>query len=260
MTEPLVTVVTPTTGNSCVLRAIESVAVQSYKPIQHLIVIDNPEAGTEIKTAIRQFNVDVIELPYSTGKARFNGHRIYGASAFLGKGDFFCFLDEDNWYDTDHVASLIEVVRRGFAWAFSFRKIVDREGNFICNDDCESLGRWPSVLANSDYFVDVNCYFLPRMVAVQSSPIWFRRAREPNVVEADRALISFLRALNLSHHTSYRYSVNYRVSNTELSVRKEFFLQGNQQMLQKFQGKLPWKSQNNETNVPGYSVTYKISY
>ena len=107
MTEPLVTVVTPTTGNSCVLRAIESVAVQSYKPIQHLIVIDNPEAPAEIKTAIRQFKVDMIELPYATGKDRFNGHRIYGASAFLGKGDFFCFLDEDNWYDTDHVASLV---------------------------------------------------------------------------------------------------------------------------------------------------------
>ena len=260
MTEPLVTVVTPTTGNSCVLRAIESVAVQSYKPIQHLIVIDNPEAPAEIKTAIRQFKVDMIELPYATGKDRFNGHRIYGASAFLGKGDFFCFLDEDNWYDTDHVASLVEVVRRGFAWAFSFRKIVDLEGNFICNDDCESLGKWPSVLGYSDYFVDTNCYFLPRMAAVQSSPIWFRRFREPNIPEADRALVSFLRAHNLSYDTSYRYSVNYRVGNTGLSVRKEFFLQGNQRMLQKFQGKLPWKNQNYETTVPSYSVAYKISY
>jgi len=260
MTEPLVTVVTPTTGNSCVLRAIESVAAQSYKPIQHLIVIDNPEAPAEIKTAIRHYTVDVIELPYATGKDRFNGHRIYGASAFLGKGDYFCFLDEDNWYDADHVASLVEVVRQGSAWAFSFRKIVDHEGNFICNDDCESLGKWPSVLGNSEYFVDTNCYFLPRMAAVQSSPLWFRRFREPNILEADRALISFLRAHNFSYDSSYRYSVNYRVGNTGLSVRKEFFLQDNQRMLQKFQGKLPWKNQNHETNVPGYSVTYKISY
>jgi glycosyltransferase involved in cell wall biosynthesis len=237
---PLVTVVTATTGNACVLRAIESVAAQTYRPVQHLVVIDNPEAPAEIKAAIRRNNVDVIELPYATGKDRFNGHRIYGASAFLGKGDFFCFLDEDNWFDADHVASLFEVVNRGFAWAFSLRKIVDREGNFICNDDCESLGKWPSVLGEHDYHVDTGCYFLPRTLAVQASPIWFRRARQPNVVPADRTIVSFLRSRRVDYDTSARYSLNYRVENTARSVRREFFLTGNQQMMQKYQGRLPW--------------------
>lgn len=238
---PLVTVVTATTGDSCVLRALESVAAQRHKPVQHLVVIDNPGAPAEIKRAIRQYNVGVIELPYATGKDRFNGHRIYGASAFLGKGDFFCFLDEDNWFDADHIASLVEVVRRGFAWAFSLRKIVDREGNFICNDDCESLGKWPSVLNENDYLVDTNCYFLPRAIAVQSSPIWYRRAREPNSLSADRALVRALRTGNFSYETSFLYSLNYRVGNTARSVRKEFFLHGNQRMQQKYHGSLPWK-------------------
>ena len=260
ITNPLVTVVTPTTGNPCVLRAIESVAAQSYKPVQHLIVIDNPQLPTEIKSTIRQSNVDVIELPYATGKDRFNGHRIYGASAFLGKGDFFCFLDEDNWFDSDHIVSLVELVRRGFAWAFSLRKIVDHEGNFVCNDDCESLGLWPSVLGENDYFVDVNCYFLPRVIAVQSSPIWYRRFREPNMLEVDRALLSFLRARNSNNYEgSFRYSVNYRVGNTGISVRKEFFLEGNQRMLQKFHGSLPWKNRKIGFGIHGYSTTLKIS-
>ena len=177
--DPLVTVVTPTTGNACILRAIESVANQSHKNVQHLIVIDKPEAPEEIKAAIRQCKVDVIELPYATGKDRFLGHRIIGASAFIGKGDFFCYLDEDNWFDTDHIAALLDVINRGFAWAYSLRKIVDRDGNFICNDDCESLGKWPSVLNPQDYLIDTNCYFLPRMAAVISSPVWYRRFREP---------------------------------------------------------------------------------
>jgi len=257
---PLVTVVTPTTGNPCVLRAVESVAAQSYKPVQHLVVIDNPEAPAKIKSAIRQYNVDVIELPYATGKDRFNGHRIYGASAFLGKGDFFCYLDEDNWFDPDHIASLIEVIRRGFAWAFSFRKIVDIEGNFICNDDCESLGKWPSALAENDYLIDTNCYLLPRMAAVVSSPVWYRQAREPNVPEADRALLSFLLAQNTNYETSYQYSVNYRAGNSGLSVRKEFFLQGNERMMQKFQGSLPWKNRKIAPSIPSYSATLKISH
>jgi glycosyltransferase involved in cell wall biosynthesis len=256
---PLVTVVTPTTANSCVLRAIESVAAQSYKPVQHLIVIDNPEAPTEITNAIHQYNVDVIQLPYATGKDRFNGHRIYGASVFLGKGDFFCFLDEDNWLDTDHIASLVEVVKRGFAWAFSFRKIVDLEGNFICNDDCESLGKWPSILDENDYFIDTNCYFLPRGAAILSSPIWYRRFREPNILEADRALASFMRAHSPNFETTFQYSMNYRVGNTGISVRKEFFLEGNQRMLQKARGSLPWKNRKTAPSIPGYSVTLKMS-
>jgi hypothetical protein len=43
-TQPLVTVVTPTTCDPSVLRAIQSVADQTYDAIQHLIVIDNPDA------------------------------------------------------------------------------------------------------------------------------------------------------------------------------------------------------------------------
>lgn len=238
---PLVTVVTPTTGNPCVFRAIESVAAQSYKPVQHLVVIDNPDTAAETRRKIREYQVDVIELPYATGKDRFNGHRIYGASAYLGKGDYFCFLDEDNWLDPSHVGSLVDVVKRGFAWAFSFRKIVDADGNFICNDDCESLGKWPSVLGELDYFVDTNCYFFPRDIAVVTSPIWFRRFREPNSIEADRALVAFLRANGAPYESSYQYSVNYRVGNTGLSVRKEFFMEGNRRMLQQRQGNLPWK-------------------
>lgn len=238
--DPLVTVVTPTTGNACVLRAIESVANQSYKNVQHLIVIDKPDAPADTKAAIRQCKVDVIELPYATGKDRFLGHRIIGASAFIGKGDFFCYLDEDNWFDTDHIAALLDVIRRGFAWAYSLRKIVDPDGNYICNDDCESLGKWPSIVNPQDYLIDTNCYFLPRMAAVVSSPVWYRRFREPNTMDADRAMVQFLRAQNANYNSSYRYSVNYRVENTAQSVRRDFFLNGNKKMLEQFQGKLPW--------------------
>jgi glycosyltransferase involved in cell wall biosynthesis len=243
---PLVTIVTPTTGDPSVLRAIQSVADQSYKNIQHLVVIDTPDAPAEIKTTIRQYNVDVIELPYATGKDRFMGHRIIAASAYLGKGDFFCYLDQDNWFDSSHVASLLEVIKRGFAWAFSFRKIVDRDGNFICNDNCESLGKWPTFLGPRDYHIDTNCYFLPRMIAVNSSPTWFRRSGQAErgsigVSGPDRSLIAFLRQYYPNYETSYCYSVNYRVENTRLSVRRQFFLRGNQQMHEKFQGHLPWK-------------------
>ena len=242
--EPLVTVVTPTTGNTTLLRALESVSRQSHKHIQHLVFNDGVELQPELKKQTQQYNIDLIEIPYPTGRDRFNGHRIYGASVFLGKGDYFCFLDEDNWFDTNHVASLLEVINCGrrVDWAFSLRKIVDADGKFICNDDCESLGKWPSILAEHDFFVDVGCYFLPRAIAVQTAPIWYGKTREPGVPEVDRLLTAVLRANNLNYETSGLYTLNYRAGNTALSVSKEFFIIGNDRMRQKLNGHLPWRA------------------
>jgi len=241
-TRPLITVITPTTGKACVLQAIESVESQSYNNIQHLVFIDNPNISPQLKADIRKHRIDVIEMPYPTGKDRFNGHRIYGASVFLANGDYFCYLDEDNWYDPDHVECLLGVVKRGYSWAFSFRKIIEGENNFVCYDDCESLGKWPSVLGETDYLVDVNCYFFPRSIALWTCPIWYRRFRDSNMMEVDRALVTFLRTQKVTYETSGRYSVNYRTGNTRLSVRKEFFLQGNEKMNKKYNGSLPWKT------------------
>ena len=59
-------------------------------------------------------------------------------------------------------------------------------------------------------------------------------------MDADRAMVQFLRAQNANYNSSYRYSVNYRVENIAQSVRRDFFLDGNKEMLEQFQGKLPW--------------------
>jgi hypothetical protein len=107
--------------------------------------------------------------PLSNWTRRF--HRIYGAAPYLAKGDLICFLDEDNWMDEIHVESLVDVLRKGHQWAFSLRKIVDQQGKFICLDNCESLGKWPSILSPDDYLLDVNCFMLSKQLAVDLSPI-----------------------------------------------------------------------------------------
>lgn len=240
-----VTIVTPTTGTKYLKQNIESVQKQSYSHIQHLIFIDGKEHLNKVSDIVKSIdlknNVDIIPLPYSVGKDRFNGHRMYGASPYLAKGEFICYLDEDNWIDENHVESLIQTVE-GKSWAFSMRKIVDSDGNFVCNDDCESLGKYPSILNEEDYFVDVNCFFLSRNIALQTSNIWYRKAREPGVPEVDRFLTAVLRNNNLTYDSSGKYSLNYRAGNTDLSVKKEFFTQGNEIMLRKYSGNLPWRS------------------
>lgn len=241
----IVTVVTPTTGTEYLRQAITSIQNQTYKHIQHLVFVDGKNHLDKVAEIVRNTDhnkkpLDIVPLPYPTGTDRFNGHRIYGASPFFCKGEFICFLDEDNWYDENHIESLMDTIS-GKQWAFSLRKIVDTDGEFVCNDDCESLGTYPSILHESDYFVDVNCFFLPRDLALQTSHIWYRKAREPGVPEVDRFLTHVLRSNNLTFEGSDKYTVNYRAGNTERSVKKEFFLQGNEKMKQKYNGVLPWK-------------------
>jgi glycosyltransferase involved in cell wall biosynthesis len=247
---PLVTVITATTGNPLLLDCLKSVKNQTYKNIQHLVIVDGPERAIPVYAKIEEsgvflsqgegYRIDVLELPYSIGKDRWNGHRIYAAGSYMADGDYVIFLDDDNYLDPDHIDKCLAVIKKGNQWAYSFRKIVDKDRKFLCYDNCESLGKWASVLHPQDFFIDVNCYFLPRALAVQISPVWFRKFREPGQMEVDRALCHVLRQIAPTYDTTYGYSLNYTVGNTEHSVKSEFFDTGNRDMVDRYNGELPW--------------------
>lgn len=254
----LVSVITATTGNKLLKSCIESVYNQSYRPIQHLIVIDGPDRYNDvreildeckIKEADPEYRIDLIFLPYSIGKDRWNGHRIYGSGTYIADGDYVIFLDDDNSLQFNLVQDCINTVNAGNTWAYSLRQIQNKDEKFICLDDCESLGKWPSVLHPEDYFVDVNCYFLPKLLAVQISPLWYRKFREPGKPEIDRVICHALRQIAPNYDCTYEYSVMYTVANTGLSVTGEFFLHGNQEMKSRFKEGLPWKVKHLEKNL-----------
>ena len=255
--QPLVTVVTATTGNPLVKDTINSVIKQTYKNVQHLIFVDGEHSwdnfySHHMKTLTPAvgFRQNIIRLPYSVGKDRFNGHRMYGAGTFIADGDYIMFLDDDNFIEPTHIEECLNAVQ-GNQWCFSFRKIVDKQRNFICNDDCESLGLWPSVLHMDDYFVDVNCFFLSKYASLLISPVWYRKFREPGVMEIDRAIMQALRSANTKYTCTKNYTVNYTVGNTENSVKADFFIKGNQMMLERYGGDLPWKRKGEE-----YTITF----
>ncbi|NDZ17249.1 hypothetical protein C7T35_28930 [Variovorax sp. WS11] len=96
------------------------------------------------------------------------------------------------------------------------------------------------MLHPDDLFIDVNCCFLPKRLAVQISPLWYRKARKPGQPEVDRVIAHALRQIAPTYDCTYGYTVNDRAGNTPLSVQPEFFVQGNAEMLRRFNGRLPW--------------------
>jgi len=244
-----VTVLTASVGNPLLAKNILSVANQTHKDVQHLIIADGPDASERVNDIIGKIRPipendwDVLELPYSIGKDRWNGHRIYAAGTFIADGDFIIYLDDDNSLESTHIEDCLKVIEAGNDWAYSFRKIVDKDQKFLCRDDCESLGKWASVMNEQDFFIDVNCYFVPKKIAIHLGPAWYRKFREPGMPEVDRVLAHTLMNNNLKFDTTYKYTVNYTVGNTTNSVQPEFFERGNREMLRRFPNGLPWKIQ-----------------
>ncbi|MFZ7343944.1 glycosyltransferase, partial [Avibacterium volantium] len=163
-------------------------------------------------------------------------HPSYGAGLFLAKGDWICFLDEDNWFLPDHIANFVSILQHqndtNF-WAYALRNIVDQKGNFICQDNCESLGAWLGV--GGYHLVDTNCYFLPRHLALQFGELFYRPIM-------DRPLCQGLLQQPAKIYCTGEYTVNYRLGNRADSVKAEFFLQGNKIMASRYASPFLWQN------------------
>jgi hypothetical protein len=237
-----VTVITPSIGGPHLWRAIASVQAQTYPYLHHLVVADGSECHERVRACLPcepRHQLHLLALPYNVGGDGFLGHRVYGAAPFLANSRYVAFLDEDNWFEPDHVASLMaKITAEGLVWAYSLRKIVDTDGRYVCNADCESLGQWPT-WNKTGHLVDTSCYMLRRDVALFANAIWYRRFRDeenPDFALCRKLLKNYPRC-----STNGKYSVNYRVGSSRESVQAAFFIQGNEVTQQLYGEHLPWR-------------------
>jgi hypothetical protein len=126
--------------------------------------------------------VHVLVLPFNVGRDRWCGHRVYACMPFLLDADYVAFLDEDNFVDADHYEHLQKLLEtNNLHWTFSLRKILDTDGQFLVNDNCESLGNFcHTALGWNDFLVDTSCYYLRTEVARAMAQRWMHRTTGPS--------------------------------------------------------------------------------
>jgi glycosyltransferase involved in cell wall biosynthesis len=246
-----VAVVTPTIGSDTLLKCVESVQNQTYGDLTHYIFYDGEEHFQKIQKQVENGDnnhpIKSVKLQENVGKGWY-GHRVYSACSFLVNADVICYLDEDNWYDPGHVQKIIDTLNRGYDWVYSLRKIYDKEGNFICEDNCESLGKWPVFFNDSVFHIDTSSFGIRRNNAVRIGHAWYGQWG------ADRQFFGALKQYYPNFGCTNSFTLNYRLDGNEGSVNREFFEKGNEASKQKYNNVLPWKNNTLANIGPGISL------
>ena len=231
------TVIIPTTGAPEVRDAIDSVLAQTV-PTTCYIVCDGPEFEGKVSAIVSDYKGDdrikVCYLPINVGANGFYGHRVYASFTHLVDTEYVMYLDQDCWLDTNHVKSCIETLeKKNVNWCYSLRKIYDKDNNFVCRDDCESLGKWKA-WTNINH-IDTNCYFIKTEVAIRLASVWHGGWGQ------DRVFLSVINQHFPNYECTGDYTVCYRVDGNAGSVTSGFFVEGNEKMNILYKGEYPWK-------------------
>ena len=211
----MTTIVRPTLA-----QAMRSVFAQRFGGrIQILLGIDRWEgARALVEQLIRecpsQMVVTLLDLGYSTSQRNGGVYpSSYGGAlktilSFAANSRHVTYLDDDNHYAPDHVASMLAAID-GKAWAFSLRHFVDAESDRpLCADTWESLGPGRGVYAAAQGgFVDTNCFFLDTLACSDVFAEW-AMTRFSGGTGGDRQVLHKLRerswGSNDAHSLFYR--------------------------------------------------------
>jgi glycosyltransferase involved in cell wall biosynthesis len=203
---PSVAIIIPTTGATHVRKAIESVLAQTHADLQLHIVIDGPEFVEPFRASTAGMDlggIRITTLPHNVGRNGFYGHRIYAAFSHLVNTDYIAFLDQDNWFEPEHIASLVlSIERHGWQWGFALRSVYSEEGEFLIDDESQNVGPWGQTGPHK--LVDTNCYCLRVSTAHAIASHWHGGWGQ------DRVFYAKLAADFGNFGCTGRYTVNYR--------------------------------------------------
>ncbi|WP_165889673.1 glycosyltransferase family 2 protein [Mannheimia granulomatis] len=223
-TKPTVAVITSTVGRIELERAIFSVQNQTY-PCKHYIFVDGEKYHQQAADILNKFdNLTVTYLPMNTGANGWTNSSINAIAPFLIKEDIVCFLDDDNWFEPNHVETGVNaLIEHQSGYAYALRKFYDSDGNFICVDTMESIGDYSrgygeplefpfqinetecvmNISGVADNHIDTNCYFMTAELARFISSAWY------SGIHNDRNVYAKLKEFGVKGACTKAISVNY---------------------------------------------------
>jgi hypothetical protein len=215
-----VAIVMATVVRPSLAQAIRSVYAQRFNGrIQILVGIDRMEGDRAMLDAVvaecpSHVAVTMLDLGYSTSQRHggvYPSH--YGGAlktilSYAANSRYVAYLDDDNWYAPDHLASLLEAVK-GKAWAFALRNFIEsRTGDFLCPDTWESVGPGRGVYAKAQGgFVDTNCFLIDKLTCNDVFPEW-AMTRYAGGTGGDRQILR--RLIDRPWGTNDSHTVYYR--------------------------------------------------
>lgn len=119
-----------------VKRCHDSVRNQTASDVRHILVADGRP-----RVLLDSWKADHYKLPLSHNDAGATPRAIGALSAFSHGYDVVMFLDADNWYYTNHVRVLLDILSESGADAvIATRNIHKPDGTFMYTDNIESNG------------------------------------------------------------------------------------------------------------------------
>ena len=238
-----VAVVTPASGNPLISDCIRSLDEQTY-PVTHYIFYDGIVSPERFATYNRIHSGPKRHCAYWPARINSDGvhkeflaaRRIYAASPYLINEDYICFLNEDDWFKPDHVESLITLIQKDdLDWAHCLRSVYDKQGNYLFDDNCESLGKHAVWNQEGSHLVESCSYMVRTDVMCKMAGVNNYRDFGP-----DRVMYAMLAQMHPKFDCTGKHTMCFRLGGNEGSVTKEFFEIGNSFMRQAYPNGFPW--------------------
>lgn len=173
----------------------ESVRAQTF-PCTHILVADGFPSD-----AVAACGGQHITLPVRHSDWGDTPRAIGSVSAVSQGFDAICYLDIDNWYEPDHIESLVDLARRsGAAVCSSGRRLHRPDGSLL--GDC--------IEVDGETFIDTNCFYLTRK-AYPVLHTWYLMPPRYHAA-GDRVLLEAIKRRKLPRAHSGRPTVAYRTT------------------------------------------------
>ena len=177
--------------------------------------------------------LDVLE---TFGGLGLEGRRLFAAAPALVNEDVLFMLPDDDWFKPNHVESLMRLIDAGNDWAYSLMSVYDQSGEFLFDDICECLGELHPSWNTGKGFAPTGSIAMKTSLYANLSNCYNYRGFGPDRVFYDTAKQFYPKFASSGLHTNC-----FRLGGNETSSSRQFFEHGNRVMMERYNGKMPWR-------------------